>query len=128
MQKPESFEVTEYADPKKSYDKFSVIYQIIENKVRENPTFGCRVSFVGNMLKLYFHCYEMHLPVRMKEIEKLAHDSLNEAVKMIKKEFKTITKEKIELKEDKTKANYTVQKVSLNERYYVVYWRFFELQ
>ena len=124
---PESYEVTEYAKNKELRDKFSVISQIVQDKIRENPTYCCRVFFVGDMLKLVFCCYEMNLPARMKEIEKLAHDCMNEMVRVIKKEFKSHSKMSLDLKEDKKKANYSVQKVSLNERYYYMAWRFYEI-
>jgi hypothetical protein len=48
-------------------------------------------------------------------------------VKHLKKEYKARTKKTLNLKENKERANYTVQKVSLNERYYYVSWRCYEL-
>jgi hypothetical protein len=76
---------------------------------------------------LYYHCYEMHLPVRMREVEAQAKTILDEMVKHLKKEYKARTKKTLNLKENKERANYTVQKVSLNERYYYVSWRCYEL-
>lgn len=127
MGKPEGFEVTEYAAKENIYEKFTAIHQIVEDKVRESPSAGCRVSLSGNTMRLYYHCYEMHLPVRMKEVEAAAKTMLDEMVKHLKSEFKARTKRPLTLKEDKGLANYTVQKVSLNERYYFVTWRCYEL-
>lgn len=128
MNKAEGFEVTEYSDPKnEAYAKYSAIYQIMQDKEREAPNCGVRVSFVGNMLKLYYHCYEMHLPTRMKEVTDESETMIREALKYIKKELKKRKLGAIDFKEDKSLANYTVQKVSLNERYYAVFWKFYEL-
>lgn len=130
MSKPKSaegFEVTEYGKPHEIFDVYSVVNQIMLDKGRESPSCGVRVAFVGDMLKVYFHSYEMHLPTRMKEVESFANDSLKEAIKHIKKEYKSRTRKDLDLKEKKELANYTAQKVSLNERFYVVFWRFYEL-
>lgn len=127
MDKPEGFEVTEYGKPHEVYSMYSVVHQIMEDRGREAPNYGVKVAFTGNMLKVYYHCYEMCLPTRFTEIEGNANDSLNEAIKYIKKEYKKRTKKTLDLKEKKDLANYTVQKVSLNERYYTVFWRMYEL-
>ena len=69
----------------------------------------------------------MNLPVKMKEIEATAREVLNETFKNLKKQFKEKTGDTLKAKEQKDMANYSVQKVSLNERYYYVAWRFYEL-
>jgi len=130
--KPESFEVTQYSDDgaDQVVEKFSHIKQIVEGWCHDNsafPTGAIRVSLSGNTMKLIIHSYEMHLPVRMKEVQENSSKLLNEALKKLKKEFKTRSKSTLDLKELKDQANYTVQKVSLNERYYFVSWRCFEL-
>jgi hypothetical protein len=129
MDKPESYEVTEYGSKKtKEFDKYSVIVQIVQEKVRDVPSLGLQVSFTGDLMRIAYHCYEMNLPSKMKTVQEQANTYLNEAVKHIKKEFKSRTKKPLTLKEKKDLANYTVQKVSLNERFYVVYWRFYEIE
>lgn len=126
MNKAQSFEVTEYGNAKKEYDRISMIKQIIQERAAAAPNMSVVVSFSGNMFTLHYHVYEMLVPTRMKEIESNAHDTLNACVKYIKKEFKARTKDTLTFKELKDLANYTIQKVSLNERYYVVYWRCYE--
>lgn len=128
MKKPESFEVTEYGEQNEVLSKYSTIRQIVDEHKREFPNAGIRCSFAGNMVKIMYHAYEMHLPVRMKEIQDQANDMLSSALKHIKKEFKSRRKETLNLKEKKDLANYTAQKVSLNERYYAVFWRMYELE
>lgn len=125
--KPESFEVTEYGEDADSFDKYSVIMQVMSELERDMPSAGIRASLTGNLLRLHYHCYEMFAVPRLKEIELASNDSLNNAVKHLKKEFKVKTGKVLDIKEDKSKRDYTVQKVSLNERYYLVYWRVFEI-
>jgi hypothetical protein len=126
---PESYEVTEYSDPDMSLDqKIAVIAEIVQNKVAASPNLNTRVSFTGNLMKLTFHCYEMHAPVRMRIIEDMCKETLNKMIKDIKKEFKEKTGAVLNPKEQKDLGNYTIQKVSLNERYLYASWRFYELE
>lgn len=125
--KPESFETTEYGVDSKTPDKFATIGQIMSEHVRESPASGIRHAIVGKLLKVYYHTYEMHLPTKMPLIEETAEKSLNECVKHLKKEFKKRTRKDLDLKEKKELRNYSVQKVSLNERYYAVFWRMYEM-
>jgi hypothetical protein len=131
MSKPEGFETTEYntkfEDP---YEKYKVLRQIVEDRKYGSPSLpseAFRVDFSGNEAKVFYTSYEMHLPVRMKEIEAQSEAALNEVVKYLKKEFKSRTKMKLDMKELKDRRNYSVQKVSLNERYMYSSWRFYEL-
>ena len=128
MSKIESFEVTEYGEDHNipGRDR-GVIKEIVRDMERKSPAMGIQVSFTGNLMKLTHHCYEMHLPVRMKEVEANAKQCLDEAVKYIKKEFKERLKETLNIKEKKEMANTSVQKVSLNERYMYASWRFYEI-
>jgi hypothetical protein len=123
----QGFEVTEYGDAGRPDRVFSVIAEIIQNQVDRDPAVNMRVHFVGDMCRLSYHSYEMHAPRRMNEIEGRAKDGLNEAAKLIKKEFKSRTGKVLKFAEKKDMANYDVQKASLNERYMVSYWRFYGL-
>ena len=128
MAKPESFEVADYSAPREEqdpYGSYSVIHQIFVDSIRENPAHGVRVSLVDGHLKLTFHAYEMHVARRRQEVEDIANSSLAEAQKHLKKEFKKRTKKDLDLKEKKDLAGCNIQKVSMNERYYVTYWRFY---
>ena len=126
--KPESFEMTEYGEEHRHLDKtLSVITEIVRDQLHDSPAINVRVTFTGNLMKLTYHCYEMHLPVRMRDVEETARKALTETIKNIKKEYKSRTKETLELSERKEMENYSVQKVSLNERYMYASWRFFEI-
>jgi len=126
--KAQGFETSEYGREHVHPDKvYSVIEEIIRDQVSRSPASNVRVSFTGNLMRIAYHCYEMHLPVKMKEIEATAKSVLDETFKNLKKQFKERTSDTLKAKEQKDMANYSVQKVSLNERYYYVAWRFYEL-
>lgn len=128
MGKPESFEVTEYGTAHEDYDTLSVIRQIIQDLTRDNPAASMSVSFTGDMIKLTYSSFEMLLPTRIKEVEARSVEVFRDVVKHLKKEFKSKTKRTLTLKEKEELADYTVQKVSLNERYYYICWRHYELE
>jgi hypothetical protein len=123
-----SFETTEYSGENTIADDYSVIAQIVKDKERTSPSFGVTVSFQGDLVKIAYHTYESMLPQKMTVIMAEAKQRLDEAVKFIKKEFKSKTKRTIDLKEKKDMANYSTQKVSMNERYYAIFWRYYEVQ
>jgi len=128
MDKAQGFENAEYGQEHELPDKvLSAIQEIVRDQVSRSPSSNVRVSFTGNLMRLAYHCYEMHLPVRMRDIEGTAKSVLDETFKNLKKQFKERTSDTLKAKEQKEMANYSVQKVSLNERYYYVAWRFYEL-
>lgn len=129
MENFESFEVTEYGTDHEIPGRVQgQIKEIVQEMVRKNPAAGTQVTFVGNLAKFTYHCYEMHLPVRQKEVEHAAKSALDETVKHVKKEFKNRTGSDVKLTERKDMANTSVHKVSLNERYMYSSWRFYELK
>ncbi len=129
MDKPESFEVQEYNDVREPYDMYRVLKQIVEDHKKDCPVTSqaFRIQFVGDQMKVYFTTLETMLPHRMAEVEKVAADSHRDFLKYIKKEFKSRTKRVLDCKEQKDQADYSVQKVSLNERYYFSSWRFYTI-
>lgn len=125
----ESFEVTEYGEKHARPDAvYSAITEIVRDQVRDSPAVNVRVTFTGDLMRLTYHCYEMFLPTRMKQVESAAKSGLDETMKHVKKEFKKRMKKTLDVTEKKEMANYSVQKVSLNERYMYSAWRFFELK
>lgn len=126
---PESFEVTEYGEDEPVGPKadLGAIQEIVQDHVRKVPSVGVRVAFTGNLVKLTYHCYEMHLPRRLQQVQSDSETVLREMVKILKKEYKAKTGETLKLKELKELANHSVQKVSLNERYMYAGWKFFEI-
>lgn len=124
---PETFEVTEYGVEHRARDRHSVIYEILNEIGQGSPVYRCRGSFQGNQLKVTYHCYEMHLPSRIKQVEDQARQVLDETIRYLKKEFKARYGKELALKEDKSLRSHSVSKVSLNERYVYASWRCFEL-
>lgn len=126
---PESFEVQEYSSENESQSRFGVIYQIVEQLVRENPAAGCRAALQGSLLKITYNAYEALLsdPQRLKVAEDAAKQYLNGTVSQLKKEYRRLRGKTLELKEKKDLANRYVSKVSLNERYIYSSWRFYDL-
>lgn len=122
---PQSFEKQEYEEDRKDL-LTSAIHQAAR-EIERTPVSGIMVKTEGDSLRLLYHCYEMHAHRRFKEIESLANDALNSGLSQLKKEVKKISRQTLDLKEQKDKRDYTVQKVSLNERYYVVFWRVYEI-
>lgn len=125
----ESFETQEYSEENEAQSKFGTIYQIVEQMTRESPVAGVRVVLAGNMLKFIYNCYEMHLHDvnRLRLIEDQAKQVLNSTISELKKQFRKLRKETLNLKEKKELANNAVQKVSQNQRYLYTSWRFYEL-
>jgi NADH:ubiquinone oxidoreductase subunit D len=130
MDKPESFEVQEYNDVREPYDTYKVLKQIVQDRKDEDhvTTHSIRVDFVGDQMKVFYQCYEMMLPHRMAEVEKQASDAHREFLSYLKKEFKKRAKHPLSVTEQKDLADYTVQKVSLNERYYYCSWRYYTIK
>lgn len=128
MENAQGFETTEYSGPQEIPGRVQgVIADIIRDQVRSVPSVGMQVKFVGNLVRLSYHCYEMHLPRRIKEVEHAAKRGLDETVKNLKKEFKARTGDTLTLKERKEMAKTDSHKVTLNERYMYSSWRFYEL-
>jgi hypothetical protein len=124
---PESFEVQEYGNEHETQSRFGVIYQIVEQMLRESPAAGCRASLHGNLLRITYNAYESLLPTRLKQVEDAAKQYLNSTISNLKKEYRKKRGKVLELKERKELANYSVEKVSLNERYVYSSWRFYEI-
>jgi hypothetical protein len=128
--KPEaqSYEIAEYSPPVLDVNTaYKAIRQIfVEMKGNGNSAQAAVwADMSGDKLKIHYHSYEMHLPTRLRDVTQQSNEILNETIKLLKKEFKVKTGATLKLAEDKNLGNYTVEKVSLNERYYYKAWRFF---
>jgi hypothetical protein len=128
MNEFKTFETTEYSDPEMGFaDAARVIRQIVVDMVHDKPTVGMWVDMSGNQLKIHYHDYVVMLPVHLKATTERADTAFKELVKHIKSEFKDRTGKALKLVEKKDLANYTVEKVSLNERYYYRAWSVYEV-
>ena len=128
MNKVHSCETPEYSSPDMSMgEAYGVIRQITSEIARDVPSVGLWVDMTGDQLRVHYHAYEMFLPTRVKEVEARAEDALKNFVALLKKEFRTRTKSALKLSEQKEAGGSTVEKVSLNERYYYKAWRSFTM-
>jgi hypothetical protein len=124
----QSFEVTQYSDVEFGIQQaHQVIIQIYKDLVRDAPAHAVWAGLVGNQLTVRYHTYTMFLPSRAKQIEEEADTVLKESVKHLKAEFKQRTGKTLKLSEQKELANHSVEKVSLNERYYYKAWRVYTI-
>lgn len=129
MNETNSFETTEYSDPEIGYaEAYKVIRQIMVDMIHDKPTVGMWADMSGDQLKLHYLDYVTNLPVHIKETTERAETAFKELVKHLKAEFKDRTGKTLKLVEKKESANYTVEKVSLNERYYYRAWRVYEVR
>lgn len=128
MNENHSFERTEYSDPEMSMaDAYQVLRQIMVDMDHDVPNVGVWADMTGNQLKLHYMDYVQNLPVHLKTTVDRANTALTELKKHLKAEFKRRTGKTLKLDEQKDLENYTVEKVSLNERYYYRTWRVFEV-
>lgn len=128
MDRPESYEVTEYSGDDDPTAVLSAIHQTAQELESETPKYGVIVSTQGNKIKVLYHGYEMCLPQRLKQVQELAEDSLKKAINDLKKGVKKKGIKGFDLKELKDEAGNSAEKVSLNERYYFRLWRVFEVK
>jgi hypothetical protein len=125
---PQTFETTEYSPAVLDMNTaYKTIRQIFSEYARGPAKHAVWVDMSGDKLKLHYHSYEMFLPSRMKQVESESKGILDAAASELKKEFKARTGKSLKLSEQADLGNYTVEKVSLNERYYYKCWRFYDI-
>ena len=129
---PEGFEITEYSPAAlDTAEAYKVIRQYF-SELKYDHGFGPGKDAVwadmsGDKLKVHYHAYEMYLPQRLEQVQDESKQFINKACSALKSEFKKRTGKALTLKEDPKLSDYTVEKVSLNERYYYRCWRFYDV-
>jgi hypothetical protein len=125
---PKTFEVAEYSDPVLDANTaYKTVRQIFAEYARDSAQYAVWADMSGDKLKIHFNSYEMFLPTRMNQVEEQSKQILDSTVKELKNEFKKRTGKALKLVEDKELANYSVEKVSLNDRYMYKTWRFYKM-
>lgn len=129
MDKAEGFEITEYSGTEDATKTFSALAQITKDFQRERPNIGIQLAFKLGQVRISYHASEIGLsrPGKLSSLKDDAQKTIGEFLKHLKKEFKKSTKHELKLKEDKSKEFENAQKTSLNERYYYVLCKFYEL-
>lgn len=127
--KPESFEIQEYGDQNETYETAQLLKQIVQDYRNENNvvSHGFKVDFTGNMMKVIMSFYEIGYPAKRQEISDKVNEYHKQIFSMLKKEFKKRAKRELAVTEQKDMADYTVAKVSLNDRYMLTSWRCYTL-
>lgn len=131
MDRPESFEVQQYEESNsRPYETYAVVKQIVKDYKDENPvaTHSFNVDFKGDLMVVTFNFYEMRLPERIRDVMAQAASYQKQIVSHLKKEFKKRTRRDLEITEEKGKSDYTISKVSLNERYMLVVWSVYRVE
>lgn len=110
-------------------DLHALLKQVVADFSKVRPSAGLLAKLTGDKLVLTYISYEMNLDdhIRMSEAERVGREFLDDAVKHLKKEYKSRGKSTLTLKEDKEKRGESVEKVSLNLRFYYRAWRVFEV-
>ena len=127
MHEVESYEVqgTPY---EQTADKIAMINQLTEDMISDHAGYGFKVKFhSGDQMTVTYHCFEMDLPLRIKEVESQSETLLNGYVKRLKSDYKSRVGVTLKLKERKDERCGSTEKVSLNNRYYFRSSRTYEI-
>lgn len=117
---------TEYVQAE---DQDAVIKQIAEDNSRTTTSLGFVVKIHSNDLTVVCHTYEMGLgdAVVLRDRQNDAEKALNEFVKLLKAEYRKRTKHTLTITEKRDRRDCAVERVSLNDRYYLRCWRVYEI-
>ena len=131
--KPEGFEVLnfsdkedrEYKDPRSMQ---STIQEVVNEMGNKSPGYGFHVSFFNeNMMRLTSTSIHLYVIQRIKQVEDEIKSVMEEAARFIKKEYRQRRGKALELKEDRSKRDQTIEKANMHERFIVKSYRFYEL-
>lgn len=125
-QEAQGFEVAGYSEEQfGTAEAAKVINQFFYDVIRDSPAHAVKGTLVGDKLRISYMTSVVHLPVHIKRTKEIADDIFKSTVKALKDEFHKRTGRTLKLKEDKELGSDSVEKVSLNERYYYKEWRFY---
>ena len=100
-------------------DIYSMVKQLTDDMIPQNAGYGIQVKFQGEKRAIVtYHTFEVDLHLKMKEVERQADELLKSYEKELKKQYKSRVGKSLKLKEDKDERCTSVEKVSLNSRYY----------
>lgn len=126
---PKSFEVkgTRY---EQADDLRSLIMTAVNSYVSPDPTIGFNVSMSGDHLVVKMHCYDRGLDdVRRRDgALDAAEKAINKYVSHLKKEVRGHGGGSPKFKELRDKRDHALNKVSLNDRWYLQVQRVFQVE
>jgi hypothetical protein len=125
---PQSYDVA--GTPYRQHeDPLAVLGQAFADHVTPNPARNFTKRISGNLVTIYCHCHERGLGDpgrRAAQVDAMAK-AMDAFVKGLKKRVRDLGGGSIDMKERKTARGYDLQKVSLNDRWDIVYRRTYEV-
>lgn len=119
MDEAQGYEVQ--GEDEQERDVLSIAAQAVQDVKREDPSFGFTAKFHGeSLMTLSYHSSQVDMPNRQAEAEHEADQRFKAFEKAYKAAYKDICGKAAKLKEDKDQRRESVQKVSLNNRYYYI--------
>lgn len=125
---PQSFEVAGTAYRQDDHP-IALLAQAFADYATSNPARGYTYRANGNLVTIYCHCHERGLGDvgrRAAQVDAMGK-AMDSFVKGLKKRYREMGGGTLEMKERKTARGYDLQKVSLNDRWDIIYRRTFEV-
>jgi hypothetical protein len=110
-------------------DPIAVLGQALADYATPNPSRGYTWRINGNLITLYCHCHERGLgdPGRRAAQVDAMSKGMDKFVAGLKKQHREISGKTLSMKEKKSARGYDLQKVSMNDRWDIVYRRTYEV-
>lgn len=126
---PESYEVAGNAY-RQHEDPIALLGQAFADYVTPNPGRNYTHRMQGNTVTIYCHCHERGLgdPGRRALQVDAMSKAMEAFVKGLKKRYRELGGGTLEMKEQKSGRGFDLQKVSLNDRWDIVYRRTYEIK
>lgn len=132
MPKPKDAESYEVAGTayRQHEDPIAVLGQALADYNTPNASRNYTWRINGNQVTLYCHCYERGLgdPGRRAAQVDAMSKAMDKFVSGLKKQHREISGKVLSLKEKKAARGYDLQKISMNDRWSIVYRRTYEVE
>lgn len=132
MPKPKDAESYEVAGTayRQHEDPIAILGQALADYVSPNPTRNYTWRVQGNTVTLYCHCHERGLgdPGRRAAQVDAMSKAMDKFVTGLKKQYRELSGKTLSMKEKKSGRGYDLQKVSMNDRWDIVYRRLYEVE
>lgn len=126
---PESYEVA--GTPYRQHeDPIAQLGQVFADYNTPNPARNYTQRINGNLITIYCHCHERGLGDigrRAAQVDAMSK-GMDAFVKGLKKRYRETGGGTLSMKERKSARGYDLQKVSLNDRWEIVYRRTYEVE
>lgn len=126
---PESYEVAGTAY-RQHEDPIALLGQALADYVTPNPARNYTHRINGNQITIYCHCHERGLGDvgrRAAQVDAMSK-AMDKFVTGLKKQYRELGGGTLSMKELKSARGYDLQKVSMNDRWDIVYRRTYEVE